>query len=115
MEEKRENMGFAFWQNVDRFRKERTIAEIARSEGLKYQRLKEQRSDNTLPRADYAYLIAKDIGVSVESLFTGVYHSDEPRIDAIARYLSQNPEKLDAVEVLLFDKKVGQSFNVVKG
>ena len=57
MEEKRENMGFAFWQNVDRFRKERTIAEIARSEGLKYQRLKEQRSDNTLPRADYAYLI----------------------------------------------------------
>lgn len=42
-------------------------------------------------------------------------HRYDARIIAIANALEADPEKLDAVEVLLFDKKVGQSLNVVKG
>ena len=32
-----------------------------------------------------------------------------PRVNAIANYLETNPEKLDAIEILLFEKSVGQS------
>ena len=112
MEEKRNNMGFNFWQNVDRFRGDISIADISRSENLKYQRLKEQRSDNTIPRADDAFLIAKSIGVSVEQLFNADVPIREPRIDAIVRHLRANPDTLDAVEVILFGKKAGQSLKL---
>ena len=109
MGEERNNLGYEFWQNVDLFRGDKSVAEIAREQGLKYQRLKEQRSDNTIPRADYAYLIAKSVGVSVESLFTGKRTVTDPRIDAVVRYLKEDEERLASFEALFFGGDVGQS------
>lgn len=112
MGEERNNLGYAFWQNVDLFKGEKSIAEIAREQGLKYQRLKEQRSDNTIPRADYAYLIAKSIGVSVESLFTGKREVTDPRIEAVVKFLKEDEEKLASFEALFFGGVAGQSSEI---
>ena len=63
----------------------------------------------SLPRLDTAYQIASALGVSVEFLLTGKERISNPRLDAILNTLMADPDKLDAVEVLLFGKKAGAS------
>ena len=50
------------------------------------------------------------LNVSMEYMMTGEEeYRLNPRVVAIADFLEKNPEKLDAIETILFDKKVGQS------
>lgn len=107
----REELGFSFWQNVDKKRGALSLAEISRIKGLKYQRLKEQRSDNTLPRVDYAYAVADAIGTTCEFLLTGIEYKPRlsPRIQAIVDYLEEDERRIESFEQLFFGGNAGMS------
>lgn len=103
---------YYFWRRFDeeRERKNLNIIQVADEIGMKAQTIREQRSNNTLPKVNYLYNIASVLGVSMEYLLTGHKALDyDARIIAIADSLAANPDKLDAVEILLFGKKAGQS------
>ena len=101
-----------FWNNVLKYLNGRTFKSVCESAGLNYLSIANRKSGKTpsLPRLESAVLLAKALGVSVESLFNEKEPiSEDPRIIAIVKCLEREPEKLDAVEILLFNKKVGQS------
>lgn len=107
-----------FWNRVDSKLNGATLKDLCDKAGLNYNSIRNRKSGDvySLPRMESGYQIAKALGVSLEYLLTGeTDRSYNARIRAIADALESDPEKLDAVEVLLFDKKVGQSLNVVKG
>lgn len=102
-----EDPGYFFWQNVDKKRGDLSLAEIARAKGLKYQRIKEQRSDNTLPRVDYAFAIADAIGTTCEFLMTGSDSRPESPGDKLYNaLLEQAPAVLQGLIETYVEKKV---------
>ncbi|MBQ7282628.1 MAG: hypothetical protein IJR16_07610 [Spirochaetales bacterium] len=103
---KKEDPGYFFWQNVDKKRGNVSLAEIARVKGLKYQRLKEQRSDNTLPRVDYAIAIADAVGTTCEFLMTGSDSRPETPGDRLYRaLLEQAPAVLQGLIETYIEKR----------
>lgn len=108
--------GYTFWKRVDEMRPDGDLKTFAKANGLDYIRLTNQRSDCRIPKLEDAFRISVALGCSMEYLLTGeIAQNYNARIIAIANALEANPDKLDAVEILLFDKKAGQSLNVVKG
>lgn len=98
--------GYSFWKRVDKIRPKEDLKVFAKKSGLDYVRLTNQRSDCRIPKLEDAYMISVALGCSIEYLITGEEsHRYDARIIAIANALEADPEKLDAVEVLLFDKK----------
>jgi len=88
------------------------LKKFAKDHGLDYVLMINQRSDCRIPKLKDAISYAKALNVSVEELCNGKRLNPEtldPRIKAIADCLASDPEKLDAVEVLLFEKKHGNS------
>ena len=87
-----------------------TVESLMASCNLRRETFSKWQSRDTFPRADSLYDISRTLGVSVEYLFTGKEENHfSPRVQAIAIYLENNPEKVDAIEILLFEKSVGQS------
>lgn len=100
-----------FWGNVQYTLRGKTFKSFCEENGLNYLSLANRKSgaNPSLPRLDTAYQIASSLGVSVEFLLTGKERISNPRLDAILNTLMADPDKLDAVEVLLFGKKAGAS------
>lgn len=67
-------------------RKTMSLSSICRATGIKYSRIKENRSDNRLPCAEDLYLLSEYLGCSMEYLLTGSTESLSPE----AAYVSQN-------------------------
>ena len=108
----KELSAYQFWKRVDEIRERRgfTLEQIASMVGVKHQSIRDQRSKDLIPKSETVYKIAKRLNASMEYLLAGeteIRYS--PRVNAIANYLETNPEKLDAIEILLFEKSVGQS------
>ena len=105
--------GFEFWKRVDLIRPKMDLKDFAKQNGLDYVRLTSQRSDCRIPKLEDAYKLSVALGCNIEYLITGeINHKYNARIAAIANALEADPDKLDAVEILLFDKKVGQSLRL---
>lgn len=103
---------YYFWQRFDeeRVRKNLTINQVAEQIGMKAQTIREQRSNNALPKTADLYNMAMLLNVSMEFLLTGHRPLEyDARVIAIANSLAANPDKLDAVEILLFGEKAGAS------
>ena len=103
---------YIFWKRFDdeRDKQNLTINQIADDIRMKAQTIREQRSNNALPKTNDLYNMASRLGVSMEYLLTGKKSLRlNQRVMAIAQYLEDHPEKLDAIEVLLFEKSAGQS------
>lgn len=99
MEEKN-SIGYRFWRNVDLARKDISLATISRKTGLKYQLIKSQRSDNTLPRLDAAVILARALDTSCEELVFGDI-SRSPFFGYLP-YLERCPEdRLASIRILL--------------
>lgn len=88
-----------------------TINQVADVVGMKGQTIREQRSNNMLPKISFIYKMASFFSVPIEYLLTGKneYMHPDPRIQGIIRVLEENPDMLDAIETLLFEKNAGQS------
>lgn len=105
--------GFEFWKRVDKIRPKKDLKVFAKENGLDYVRLTNQRSDCRIPKLEDAYKLSAALGCSIEYLINGEEnHKYNARITAIADALEADPDKLDAVETLLFNKKVGQSLKL---
>ena len=102
--------GYSFWKRFDQLRPKEDLKTFAKRNNLDYVRLTNQRSDCRIPKLEDAYQLSVALGCSMESLITGQdERKPNPRIEAIAQYLDEHPEKLDAIEVLLFEKNAGLS------
>jgi hypothetical protein len=97
----RDHLGYTFWCNVDRKRGDTSLAEISRTSGLRYQLVKTQRSDNTLPRADHAFIIAKALNTTCEYLLTGKEPEDNPFREYLPFIEQCPPDRLESVRILL--------------
>ena len=86
---------YKFWKRIDLLRKDsaiNTLDQLAVVAGMKGQRIREQRSKQTLPKAINILAMAKAFGVSMEYLLIGEssdYHQKNysKRIEAIAEKL----------------------------
>ncbi len=67
------NNGYEFWQLVDalNLNKYRTAKALAFASGLDYSKIKQQRTDNRIPKAEDLLSLARSLGTSVEYLLTG--------------------------------------------
>jgi transcriptional regulator with XRE-family HTH domain len=66
--------GFGFWKRVDELRarsRYTTMKDLADDSGLDYVRVKNQRSDNRLPKIEDACKLSRALFTSVEFLVTG--------------------------------------------
>ena len=87
-----------------------TIEGLMSSCGLIKDTFAKWRRREIYPRADILMQMCQILNVSMEYMMTGEEeYRLNPRVVAIADFLEKNPEKLDAIETILFDKKVGQS------
>lgn len=77
---------YRIWQRIDLLRNERSLIDISDASGIKYQRIKEQRSSNRIPSAFDLYQLASALGTTMEYLLTGEssVSAYSPRIKAIA-------------------------------
>ena len=78
--------GYVFWKRVDAMRKTSSLSSICKATGIKYSRIKENRSDNRLPCVEDLYLLSEYLGCSMEYLLTGNTDSLSPE----AAYVSQS-------------------------
>jgi hypothetical protein len=104
MKQGRQDRGFNFWRNVDAARGTKTMKEVSDAAGIGYQLIKAQRSDNTLPRVDNAFYIARALDTTCEFLMTGTVHSDckySDYIPFIKKLEAEDPEKLRVIREML--------------
>ena len=104
-----------YWNRVNIVLNGNTLKDLCEKAGLNYNSIRNRKSGNvySLPRMENGLLLAKALGVSMEYLLTGEKnHIYNPRVKAVADALENDSEKLDAVEILLFGKKVGQSLKL---
>ena len=94
--------GKIFWKNVDIYRP-CSLKKLCEATGLSYQRMRDQRSRESLPALTDAYAISIAIGVTIEKLLTGLDTSDFPEdITAIAeKSLDADSDDLRLIRTIL--------------
>ena len=90
------DLGYRFWLRVDELRSMRRcqLIDMAIDAGIDYTRIKNQRSDNRLPKLEDAYHIARVLDCSITYLLTGALDSDAipKRLQPFIRALTQASE-----------------------
>lgn len=98
--------GYVFWKRVDAMRKTNSLSSICNATGIKYSRVKENRSDNRIPCVEDLYLLSNYLGCSIEYLLTGEARVVCPEADFVIknkaarlliRRIMENPCLLDAL------------------
>jgi len=100
------NIEYNFWNRVDLLRKNskiKTLKDLAKATGIKEKKFKDQRSNQSLPKALDLLAIAKAYDVSIEFLLTGeVEASYPPRIKRIADKLC----KISELDLYVIERNV---------
>lgn len=98
--------GYVFWKRVDAMRKTNSLSSICNATGIKYSRVKENRSDNRIPCVEDLYLLSNYLGCSIEYLLTGEARVVCPEADFVIknkaarlliRRIMENPSLLEAL------------------
>ena len=97
----KENRGYYFWKQVDLQRGKTLLSEIASALCLNYQSIRDQRTNNRLPKLEDAYSIASYLGVSIEYILTG--KDDSRKLTAEAEAVNNDPELQALVRAVLRD------------
>lgn len=118
MEQKKElkqELGYRFWLRVDEIRAERDLSllNLSKMAGLSYGIVKNQRTNNVIPKLIDSVLIAKALNTSCEYLATGTRTNKktEEYLYFIDKLEKEDPEKLRVVRELLGINKGGSSSN----
>jgi transcriptional regulator with XRE-family HTH domain len=98
--------GFMFWKRIDDLKNKsrfETIKELAEFAGIDYTRIKNQRSDNRLPKLEDAYNLAKALATSTDYLISGEHNSTIPeKISPIIPLLiASSDEDLELIKRVL--------------
>lgn len=98
--------GYDFWKRIDAMRKTSSLSSICNATGIKYSRVKENRSDNRIPCVEDLYLLSNYLGCSIEYLLTGEARDVCPEADFVIknkaarlliRRIMENPSLLEAL------------------
>lgn len=97
---------YSYWKRVDILleKKNIQIIEFCKQHGINYNTFKGNRSALRLCNTKETYVVAKELGVSVEYLLTGKdtkIQTYPPRIQAVVDILMKDETKLTAVCTLL--------------
>lgn len=93
---------YDFWDRVKKNLNGRSLKDLSDLVHVKYQNLKDQRSDNRLPRVETLFEISKVLGVSVDFLLTGnEFINNQPPDPLIEK--SKKNSKLHAIFVYYAD------------
>ena len=77
--------GYDFWKRIDAMRKTSSLSSICNATGIKYSRVKENRSDNRIPCVEDLYLLSNYLGCSIEYLLTGEARVVCPEADFVIK------------------------------
>ena len=110
---------YLIWNRIDSIRGGMSLNELAEKVGIKYQRIKEQRSSGRIPSADDIYRIAKGLNTTMEYLYAGEEISP---ISEEARLVDNDLELRTLVKAISRDRtllsllshaiKAGESINI---
>ena len=109
------NTAYDFWKRVDDLN-ESTLISLAESTGIKYQRIKAQRSADKFPTLTDTCLIAEYLNTSVEFLTKGVDSSnlcpealavqENMELRSLIRYIQADSNLLSALQLVIKSAKV---------
>lgn len=106
-----------FWREVDvRLKQtELNLYDLADASGVPYRSILSWRQKHLFPDLETTMLMAVRMGCSIDHLMGNDPEINiNPRMDAIIRYLEEDPKRLDAIEVILFGKNAGASSGSTK-
>lgn len=103
---------YALWARVDKARGNCSLNDIAKSTGINYQRIKEQRSSNRIPSAEDMFKLSKVLNVSFEYLLTGE-STESPLISPEARLVDQDEELKALVRAISHDRRLLSAISAV--
>ena len=66
-----EERSYQLWTRIDALKGDMSLTELAGKVGIKYQRMKEQRSSGRVPSADDIYKISKALHSTMEYIYSG--------------------------------------------
>lgn len=101
--------GYELWKRVDALRKTTPLSQICKETGIRYTRIKKNRSDNRMPEINDLYMLAGYLGCSMEYLLNGkpeslspeaAYVSQNEAARLLIRRIMDNPSLLDALAAL---------------
>ena len=102
---------YYFWKNFDSqlYKKQYTMVEFAKRNGLSYSSLTQLRTKNRMPKLDLAVKIARGLNTSVEYLVTGTTEDNELCPEAMA--VNSDKDLQCLVRLCIEDR---QLFSVIK-
>lgn len=98
--------GYELWKRIDVLRGCIPLSQICKETGIKYTRVKKNRSDNRMPGIEDVYTLAHYLGCSMEYLLSGKDNSASPEADFVMsnesarlliRRIMDDPRLLDAL------------------
>ena len=103
---------YQFWNRVDLLRGNLQLNDLANKAGIKYQRIKEQRSSGRIPSVEDVYKISTVLNTSIEYLLTGENGlslsspeakavSESPELQALVRAVMRDPQLLSALATVI--------------
>lgn len=98
--------GYELWKRIDVLRGCIPLSQICKETGIKYTRVKKNRSDNRMPGIEDVYTLAHYLGCSMEYLLSGKDNTASPEADFVMsnesarlliRRIMDDPRLLDAL------------------
>lgn len=97
----REDLGYNFWKRVDEKKGNLTITKLCEDLNLKYNRIRDNRSENRLPNIEDLIRIANYFHTDVNYLLTGAdYLSLAPEVE----YVRTNPQARALIRAVMRDE-----------
>ncbi len=107
------NSPYDFWKRVDELRNGKTVKKICEDLGLKYTRIRDNRSEERYPNRDDMVAIAKYLETTVDYLMTGIHIRPVDNLCPEARYVQESPEARLLVSQVMKDPALLSALAVV--
>ncbi len=98
------SFAYQFWKRIDALRGNTSLKDLSEKVGIKYQRIKEQRSSGRIPNADDLFRLSQTLGTSVEYLLTG--KNQQVYICPEAKAVNEDPELQALVRAIMKDRRL---------
>ena len=110
---------YQIWNRIDLLKGDISLNSLADKIGVKYQRMKEQRSSGRVPSADDLYRIAKALNSTMEYIYAGEgvgviseearLVDDDPELQALVRAIMRDRELLRIISAVVesSEKSIG--------
>lgn len=101
---------YRLWERVDRLRRDIPLTDICKETGIKYTRVRDNRSANRLPSLEDAYTLAEYLKCSIDYLLTGedrsltaemIFIRDNEAARLLIRKAMNDPELLEHIAALV--------------